>query len=432
VSLTEPTPEELVQPQGRIFDRIFVVQLAVVALSTTAVNAVRPMMTYRALALGAGPLEIGLIAAVFSIAPALLAVAIGRWIDRFGERRFIIGSMLAMTLGGLLAAAATSLPVLAVSQMVIGLGHVTNLIAGQSLVANRGGRDRREHRFGFYSTMGSLGHLAGPLLAAGVVAQWAALNTPLGTQANLQMPAFILAAVATAISLALALVLPGRGRAEPTSAASMAGEQRQNLLSAAAAVLRRPGMPFAMAVSMIVISSVDILIAYLPLYGEVRGLSVGVVGTLLAIRAGSSLVSRLFMGRLIDLLGRNGLLAGSMAMAAAGLLVLPMTGSPLILGAAMVFIGLGLGLGQPMTMAWVANRSPRAVRATALGVRLTGNRSALVIAPIAVGAIAGAAGVGVIFLVVAALLGAGAGIAVITPLDPGRRRGSPDEDSAPG
>lgn len=123
------------------------------------------------------------------------------------------------------------------------------------------------------------------------------------------------------------------------------------------------------------------------------------------------------MGYLIGRLGRSRLLAISMGGATAGLLALPFTGSPFGLAGLMVLIGLGLGIGQPMTMAWVANRSPRAERGTALGVRLTGNRTALVVVPVVVGAVAGAAGVSVIFWLMALLLGAGAAVARRAPLD---------------
>src|SRR5690606_2832284 len=120
--------------------------------------------------------------------------------------------------------------------------------------------------------------------------------------------------------------------------------------------------------------------------------------------------------RLIAWHGRNFLLGISMGSAALALAMLPLLESTVTLGLAMVVIGLGLGIGQPMTTAWVANRSQRAERATALGVRLTGNRSALVLMPLVVGAVAGATGVNVIFWFVAGLLGAGAAVGLRAPL----------------
>ena len=406
--MTRPGPP----PRGT--DGIFLLQLAIVALATTAVNAIRPMVTYRALGLGAGPFEVGLLAAVFSVAPALLAVAVGRAVDRIGEAWFIRGALLAMTVGAVLAAIVDSLVLLAVSQSITGLGHVTNLIAGQALVGNRGGRERRDHRYGYYSTMGSLGHLAGPLIGTSLVGEFALGPSPVVAADNPQAPAFAAAAVLTVVAFGLAWLLPAPG---PQARAARSDSGGVGLVGAARAVMSRPGMPFAMLVSMVVVSSIDVLIAYLPVYGEVRGLAVSTVGILLAIRAGASMVSRLLMGFLISRLGRSRLLALSMGGATAGLLALPLTDSPLLLAGLMVPIGLGLGIGQPMTMAWVANRSPRAERGTALGVRLTGNRTALVVVPVVVGAVAGAAGVNVIFWMMAILLGAGAAVGRRAPLD---------------
>jgi MFS family permease len=404
------------QPRAtRGIDPTFFLQLVIVALATSAVNAIRPMVTYRALGLGAGPFEIGLVAAVFSIAPALLAVVVGRAIDRIGEVWFIRSALVLMTAGAMVAAVVDSLWLLALSQTLTGLGHVTNLIAGQALVANRGGRARRDHRYGYYSTMGSLGHLAGPLIGTSLVTHFA-LNARPGPAVvdNPQAPAFLAAATLTLVAFGLAWLLP---RPRPATSSPTLEPQRVGILSAAGRVLRRPGMPFAMLVSMIVVSSVDVLLAYLPLYGEVRGLTVTTVGVLLAIRAGASMLSRIFMGYLIARLGRNLLIAASMIAAAAGLAFLPLVTSPVVLAALMVLIGLGLGIGQPMTMAWIANRSPRAERGTALGVRLTGNRSALIIVPILVGAVAGVTGVSLIFWLIAALLGAGAVVGYRAPLD---------------
>jgi MFS family permease len=401
-------------PAPRRVDGIFLIQLAVVALATTAVNAIRPMVTYRALGLGAGPFEVGLLAAVFSVAPALLAVVVGRAVDRIGEAWFIRGALLAMTAGAVIAAIVDSLLLLALSQSITGLGHVTNLIAGQAMVGNRGGREQRDHRYGYYSTMGSLGHLAGPLIGTSLVGEFALAGAPVVAADNPQAPAFAAAAILTLGAFGLAWLLPAP---RPQAHAAASGSRGGGLVGAARAVLGRPGMPFAMLVSMIVVSSIDVLIAYLPVYGEVRGLAVSTVGVLLAIRAGASMVSRLLMGYLISRLGRSRLLALSMGGATVGLLAVPLTDSALVLAGLMVLIGLGLGIGQPMTMAWVANRSPRAERGTALGVRLTGNRTALVVVPVVIGAVAGAAGVNVIFWVMAVLLGAGAAVGRRAPLD---------------
>ncbi len=420
--------------------RSLATQLAVVVLSVGAVNAVRPIVTYRALDLGAGPFEIGLVQSAFSILPAATAVAIGRWVDRRGEARFLVAAMAMLAVASLATTIADSLPVLAVAMTLLGLGQITSHVAGQTMIANRGPRDQRELRYGWYATCASLGQLIGPaaagLVLSASVAGGAAVSAsgsgaasaPGGAAApttslpaaadgvvlNPQAPVFVLGATMATVALGLALTIPHRRpRPRPPGEEPPAG-----LARAAWHVLRRPGMATAMLVSVTVLSSVDVLVAYLPAYGEAVGLPVETVGLLLlAVRAGASLLSRLAMGVLIARLGRERLLAASMILAAVGVGALVLVPSTPVLVACMVAAGLGLGLGQPMTIAWVATRSPRCERALALGVRLTGNRASLLVVPTAVGALAGATGLTSIWLVVAGFLAFGAMTALRTPFD---------------
>jgi MFS family permease len=308
----------------------------------------------------------------------------------------------------------TSLIALAVGLLVMGLGQIINLVAGQAMIANRGPRDRREHRYGWYSTAVAVGQLSGPSIAAALVAGTAGVAVGGGTETNLQAPVFAFSSGLGAAALVLALFLPHQRprRREQGDEGAPPG-----LGAAAILVLRRPGMASAMLVSITVISAVDVLVAYLPAYGEAEGLGVETIGALLTVRAASSLVSRLFMPRLIDLMGRGGLLATSMVMAGGAFLVLPFASTEVVLFGLMIVMGLGLGLGQPMTIAWVANRSPRSERALALGVRVTGNRAALLIVPALMGAVAGAGGLAAIWIVLAGILGFGAVVARRTPFD---------------
>lgn len=390
--------------------------LLVNLFAATIVNGTRPMVSYRALTLGGGPFELGLITSAFSLFSMILALPIGRWVDRWGEVPFLALGSIFLCAGSALAAVSDSLLMLGVSQAVTGCGWILNLVACQALIANEGPRERREDRYGWYSTVSSLGQLVGPLLAAAIVGS-AATNAS-GSAASLTVGSlqvvFALAAVSAVAGGLVGLGLLNSARSDRAAALATAPG---GMLRAGARVLRRPGMLQAMFVSMAVISCVDVVAAYLPLYGDARGLSVGLVGTLLAIRAGASLVSRVFMNRLIATLGRSALLVGSMLLAGLGLGLVPFTAQPVLLTALMIVSGLGLGLGQPMTIAWVANRSLRWERATALGVRLAGQRGALFAVPTIMGAVAGAAGVAAIFWVLAGLLGSGAWVAAASRFD---------------
>jgi MFS family permease len=370
-------------------------------------------VTYRALWLGASTLEIGLVQSAFSLLPAILAVSIGRFVDRAGGTRPMIAAMVALTIGGVIAAYSGGLLVLAVSQIVMGLGQIIYLVAGQALVANVGPRGEREVRFGTYATVVSIGQLAGPALAAVIIGGGTAVAAGFLLPDSPEGLVFLASAGITLIAVVLTSFLPrltrrgDRPRTPPDEPAS-------GTLMVARRVLRRPGMRGAMFISIVVISTLDALVAYLPAYGAATGLSVALVGALLSIRAGAALLSRIFMQQLIARLGRERLLAATMSAAGLSLLAVPFVHSELMLIGIMIVVGLGLGLVQPMTIAWVANRSPRSERGTALGVRITGNRLALLIVPTLLGAIAGAVGLAAIFVVMGVALGiAAAAVRVI-------------------
>lgn len=398
------------------WQRSFAIQFVVAMLCVTAVHAGRPTVTYRALELGASTFDIGLLQAAFSILPTLLAVAIGRWVDRTGERGWLAVAMGIMTLGGAIGTYSSSLAGLALSQVVTGMGQILFLVVGQSLIANYGPRDSREVRFGHYATAHSIGQLIGPGLAAVIIGGgvWA-LQGPLGGLLPGTTPgqAFLATTLLTGAATLAAVFLPRPRRPVSLDPA----EKQPGMATMTRQVLQRRGMPAAMVISIIVASSVDMVIAYLPVWGEEAGLSVAVVGVLLTVRGAAALISRFFMANLISLMSRERTLALSMVLAGIGLVGFPFVTVEWLLVVLMIFVGLGLGLGQPMTIAWVATRSPRSERATALGVRITGNRASLLIIPPVLGAMAGAAGVTAIFVVLAGSLLGGAMVAAVTPFD---------------
>lgn len=173
-----------------------------------------------------------------------------------------------------------------------------------------------------------------------------------------------------------------------------------------------------MLISVAVLSTTDILTAYLPVVGEHRGIDPAVVGLLLSLRAAATIACRLVLTPLLRLLGRRALLTvtcllGALLCAAVAL-PLPVPVLALVLAA----LGFCLGVGQPLSMTTVVQAAPAAARSTALALRLTGNRLGQVAAPATAGLIAGVAGVAAPFVALGALLLASAGVAVRTPAGP--------------
>lgn len=402
------------------FAQILVISL----LNGTAVYAIRPMASYRALQLGAGPVELGLIASSYAVLSLFAAFLIGRWTDRLGPPRFMVAGASLLAISALSAIWIESIIGLAIGQALLGLGQIMNLVSAQTLVANQATRDQRDERFGLYAMVASGGQLIGPgvagIIAGGIADEIAVPGVNL-------LPVFVFAAVVALASVSLSGFLVRQARNQPQVArpASSSGH-----VSAARAVLGRPSIPQAMLASLAVILTIDLLVAYLPAYGEANHLPVELIGLLLATRAGGSMVSRLFMGRLIRQLGRGQVLTWSMLIAGVAIAMLPLLTNPAILVGLMLVLGFGLGVGQPMTIAWVANRVPREERGTALGVRLTGNRLGQLVLPALMGTLAGAAGLAVMFWTLAVVLGGGAIMVIRTQFED--RRQVPEESAEPG
>ena len=352
-------------------------------LNAAALFLLRPMLSYKALGLGVEPANLGLIAAAFSLAPLAVALRIGRLVDRHGEKRFVIVGNLVMA-GCLVAIAALDSVIWLVAlSAVVGLAHLTSVVATQGMVARGSDESSFDRRFVAFSFAGSIGQLVGPALGGLVAGGGASPDTSLALLVG--------AGLALGVIPLTAAVRPPEiaRRAAPGPGGAPSG---MSLL----AIVRTPGIIRAILVGTAVISAIDILTVYMPAIGEERAWSIGLVGGLLALRAGASLVMRFFLAGLTARFGRGRILAGSMAVSAIALLLMPFTASVPLFAVLMIAAGAGLGIGQPLSMSWVASLANPGTQASALAVRLMGNRLGQVALPVAAGAMvafSGASGV---------------------------------------
>jgi sugar phosphate permease len=142
----------------------------------------------------------------------------------------------------------------------------------------------------------------------------------------------------------------------------------------------------------------------MPLLGEQRHIAPAAIGVLLALRAAASLATRIGIGTLVRWFGRTVLIALSAGASAAALVGLTLTHDVVVLGVLSAVVGAALGFGQPLSMTIVVQRVPAHARATALAVRLTGNRLGQVAAPGAAGLVAGSAGASSAFWLMSGVL----------------------------
>lgn len=358
-------------------------------LCQIALNLARPLISYKVLALGGDSLIVGLTSASYALVPVAAALWLGRVSDRQTSLRgiVVVGTLL-LTAGPVLLSASPSLPVVATASAVLGMGHLCFTIAGQSAIARFVPLSHMDAAFGWFTASFAVGQMAGPLLAG--LAMGAAEGVPAGVRLADSNAGLLIAGGIAALAVPFAF---GTGvRQEPI-------HRKDGKLSAVprpdsvASLLRYPTVKTNMVASLALLATTDILVAFLPLLGEDKGVSPVVVGVLLATRAAGSITSRLLLPVLLAHWSRPRLVIASLAGAGATLALLPwLFELPWIAAGLLALGGFFLGLGQPITMTLVTQAVPPASRGAALALRLLGNRAGQVTLPAAAGLLAAPVG----------------------------------------
>jgi MFS family permease len=385
------------------------IAFAVLAMATgqTAVYLVRPTTSYRLLGLHYGATAVGIVAAAFALVPLFLAIPLGRRADRRSGARLILFGCALETAGCTLLALARSAVFLGAASAVVGVGHLALALGTQAVVARESRDDRHDQHFALLTAGVSFGQLAGPLLAGFLLGHRSG-----GALVPATTRVMLVAAGVAVLATAFAAV------AERDRAAAVDDDPFERPTSVAS-ILGTRGVAAAIFASVAVLSATDVFTAYLPVLGEERNIGPAMVGVLLALRAAASLASRVGISQLVRRFGRLQLMSAAAGASAAVFTAMTLTSDLVALALLAVAVGLGLGFAQPLSMTIVVQLVPAHARASALAVRLTGNRVGQVAAPAAAGLVAGSAGARSVFWMTSGLL-------LTSAVAVGRGRGTPD------
>jgi MFS family permease len=373
--------------------------------------AVRLMIGYRAIDLGAGASYLALLTATFAVPALLAALPSGRLADRYGGSVTAAAGMFLGAVGIVVIVLVPGLALLLAGSAVIGLGNMLAMVGQQTVVAHVSGHDR-DAAFGFLSASASAGQMIGPPLVT------AAATTGRGGTPDTDVGLLVCLALSV---LALPLSIPlgaAEGGGTAPDADATAGRARRPALTA--------GVWRAMAISGVVLVSMDMLVTFLPVWALENGVEAGDVGLLLAVRAGVSLVSRVGLGVIVRVVGRMRVIALSTAVAAGAMALLPVVDLSGAV-AVMVLLGFGLGIPQPLTMAWAVSLTDPARHGYVLSLRIGANRLAQIAIPLTMSATVAPLGAAGVFWANSSLL---AGCVALAALGPGRN-GVDDQEQDP-
>lgn len=356
------------------------------AFIQAGVYVVRPMVSYRALELGADAVLVGFIGSAFAIAPLIFAIVMGKWVDRGRDgTALLIGSSVSMLVTVALVLV-ESLPFLFLAMPLLGIGHLFAMLGGQTMIANRSEDKKYEKNFGLLTFYASVGHAFGPFVG-GILADRGGIEVEENSALIFAVVLFVLAALSV-------IPLAKKGKIL----------QRDEQLSGSVVkkVLAVKGYKSAIFVAGSSTAVVDVILIFLPVLGRELGFGSAQIGILLAIRAVASMGVRVVLGRISDRYGMKFILNGGALITMLGTIALAFITDFTILAIAIAITGFAMGIGQPATMAWVSRISYPEHRGLAISIRLTSNRLGQVLVPAVAGTIA-SAGIGSVFFLLAAL-----------------------------
>jgi len=380
---------------------IWVVLLMVVC-NMMALKGSKILITLFSIHLGAPQVVIGILVALYSLFPMLLAIYSGKLTDRLGPRWPMVAGSCGIALGLTLPYFLPSTTTLYFQAALVGAANVFYNVSVQNLIGSIGAADDRTRNFSNFGLAMSTGSFMGPLISGFGIDHFGHAQT------YLMIATFPL--VTAAIMASAKQVGAGHVRKAPklpaAEVAKTAGE---------GAVPSRPFELFfdhhplrrVLITGAVILTGIDLFHFYMPIYGHHIGLSASQIGLVLATFSAAAFVVRVWMPVIVKRVGAERVLITSMVVAATTYLAVPFITQMLLLCVVCFMLGLGTGCGQPLSLAMIYERAPGGRSGEALGLRATLNNFTHMITPLLFGTIGTALGVMPVFLCNSLMLAGG-------------------------
>ncbi len=349
----------------------------------------RVAVSLYALHLGATPLTVGALMALYALLPMFLAVSMGRAIDRIGARRPMLIGSIVIAMGAIVPFLWESVFALAATSVLVGSGFMLYHVAYQNIIGFIGRPEDRPVNFSLVALGFSISGFAGPMLAGfgidtfGHAATFAVFTL---------FPLF--PAVVLALNRAPLPRMPGHG---------VPAGPRGSVLD----LLRDARMRPIFVTNALLATAWDMFAFAIPIYGSRIGLSASSIGLVLGAFSAATFSIRLFLPAISRHLTPWLLLTSSLAIAAAAFVLFPAVERAGLLMALAFALGLGLGMSQPMIMSLLHSTAPAGRMGEAVGLRMTLVNMSQAGMPLFFGALGAALGIAPVFWATALLLAGG-------------------------
>ncbi|MEZ5060749.1 MAG: MFS transporter [Solirubrobacterales bacterium] len=176
---------------------VLTVAISAIALETSLLGLVAPLLPEIEERTGVGDAALGLALAAYAIPIMLISIPVGRLADRIGRRPLLLTGLVLTGVGSLLIAYSESLGVLLVGRAVQGIGSTGSWVAALTVVSDLARPGRKGEAIGFALAANSIGGIGGP-----------ALGGIAGGQISFEAPFLIVTGIAAAMFTLGWFVLP--------------------------------------------------------------------------------------------------------------------------------------------------------------------------------------------------------------------------------
>lgn len=358
------------------------------ALSNVAHNGGRVTMSLLALHLGADALSVGLLIALYALGPLVLAIYVGKVIDRVGARLPMMIGMAGLGLMLLLPAGLQNLWVMYGAAFVLGTSFMVFFVAAQGITGAIGRPEDRTRNYSVLAIGFSVSGFIGPLIAGFSIDH-------LGYARALQILGGF-----TIVPILLLWFMPRLIPHKPRATEAPAGQSAFDLW-------RTPALRGVFITGGFISAGWDLYTFYLPIYGRSIDLSASVIGMIIATFALATCVIRVFLATLIRGGDEARILNLALVVAGIAYFLFPFCTNAWLLAAISFVLGLAMGTGQPLSMMLIYNLTPNGRTSEAAGVRVTVNHLVHVTVPILFGAVGSVFGFFPVFMMNGLMLVAG-------------------------
>ena len=311
--------------------------------------ATQPLLPLLARTFSASTFAVGLTVTAPTIAIALVAPAVGRFADRVGLRRVIVGCAFLLSVATALAAASTTLAQLIACRLLQGV-FTPGVFAGTVAYIHETWPPSRTGRAtAIYMTGTIVGGFVGRALAGLIAAD-----------VNWHLSFAVLSALHLAIAVVLWLWLPDERDArlepvqsEPRAPSRTAGARRYSGAAAAARLLRNSQLRATYAIGFCVLFTNVAMFTYVTFHlaAPPFGLSTAALGWLFVVYVIGAIVTP-YAGRWIDRYGHRVGLASAMGIGAVGAL-LTLAPSLVAIAAGLALASTGVFVAQTTTSSYI-------------------------------------------------------------------------------